>query len=322
MVKEFDLFESNPDCRLNGCPGSHLEWRCNTTLHRFRIGVTSCQGRSKRVGQSQMVSACSSILTLRHQHRYTSLDRMIKRDAGKPEEAGLPFFTVTKRPGAGLRRRPLAEQHTAERLRVLESMGLAENTGPGTRRVRQEFESILRAMQRSADRQKMLAAHGALMSDERLPPAVLDFRRFTSLEGRILVHGEEDTGRQAGRSYLMLEATDGQVHYIYYTPEMEEARSRGGLRTNSFVRLRKRFSEGHPALKIEELGDSKSILRNKRFLREPVQHLIGRGIATEEAGWNGWLGRYHRALHEAATTLEHKRLRKRVEFKKDRSRGL
>jgi type IV secretory pathway VirD2 relaxase len=170
-----------------------------------------------------------------HQHRYTSLDRMIKRDAGKPEEAGLPFFTVTKRPSAGLRRRPLAEQHTAERLRVLESMGLAENTGPGTWRVRREFESILRAMQRSADRQKMLAAHGALMSDERLPLAVLDFRRFTSLEGRILVHGEEDTGRQAGRSYLMLEATDGQVHYIYYTPEMEEARSRGRLRINSYL---------------------------------------------------------------------------------------
>jgi hypothetical protein len=125
---------------------------------------------------------------------------MINRDAGKPEEAGLPFFSVTKRPGAGLRRSVLVEQHTAERLRVLESMGLAENTGPGTWRVRREFESILRAMQRSADRQKMLAAHGALISDERLPLAVLDFRRFTSLEGRILVHGEEDTGLQAGRS--------------------------------------------------------------------------------------------------------------------------
>ena len=84
-------------------------------------------------------------------------------------------------------------------------------------------------------------------------------------------------GCQAGRSYLMLEATDGQIHYIYYTPEMEEARSRGRLRTNSFVRLRKRFSECHPVLKIEELGDSESILRNKRFLRETVQRLIGRG---------------------------------------------
>ena len=35
-------------------------------------------------------------------------------------------------------------------------------------RVRRDFESILRAMQRANDRQKMLAAHGALLSDERL----------------------------------------------------------------------------------------------------------------------------------------------------------
>ena len=108
-------------------------------------------------------------------------------------------------------------------------MGLAEPSGPNTWRVRQDFENILRAMQRSADRQKTLAAHGVLMSDDRLPLAVLDFRRFSTLEGRILGHGEEDTGRLAGRSYFMLEGTDGQVHYVYYTPELEAARSHGGL---------------------------------------------------------------------------------------------
>ena len=43
------------------------------------------------------------------------------------------------------------------------------------------------------------------MSDERLPLAVLDVRRLNTLEGRILVHGEEDTGRQVDRSYFMLE---------------------------------------------------------------------------------------------------------------------
>jgi hypothetical protein len=89
-------------------------------------------------------------------------------------------------------------------LKFLESMGLAEPADPNTWHVRQDFENILRAMQRSADRQKMLAAHGVLMSDERLPLAVLDIRRLTTLEGRILVHGEEDTGGHAGRSYFML----------------------------------------------------------------------------------------------------------------------
>jgi type IV secretory pathway VirD2 relaxase len=258
-----------------------------------------------------------------HQHRFTSLDRIINRDAEKAEEAAFPFFTVVMDPnraGPG-RSAPLVEQHTAERLKFLESMGLAEPTGPNTWRVRQDFENVLRAMQRSADRQKMLAAHGVLMSDERLPLAVLDFRRLTTLEGRILVHGEEDTGRQAGRSYFMLEGTDGQVHYVYYTPELEAARSQGGLRTNSFVRLRKLFAEGHPMLAIDDLGDSESILRNKGYLRETAHRLIRRGIALREDGWNGWLGRYQKALSEVATASDGQHRTTKVERVRRRDQG-
>jgi len=237
-----------------------------------------------------------------HQHRYTSLDRIIKRHTEQVEEVDSPTFTLVMDPkGAGFGRSAwLVEQHTAERLKFLESIGLAEPTGPNTWRVRRDFENILRAMQRSADRQKTLAAHGAIMSDERLPLAVLDFRRLTTLEGRILVHGEEDNGR----SYLMLEGTDGQVHYIYYTPELEATRSHGGLRINSLVRLRKLFSEGHPVLEIDELGDSESILSNAHYLRETAQRLVRSGIVPQEDAWNGWLGRYQKAVCDAATTLD------------------
>ena len=241
-----------------------------------------------------------------HEHRYTSLDRAIKRDAVWPESVASTFFTVVRDPNQdrGNPTARLMQQHTTERLIALEGMGLAERADPNLWRVRGNFEDVLRAMQRSADRQKMLAAHGVLMSDERLPLVVLDLRSLTTVEGRILVHGEEETGRQAGRSYLMLEGTDGRVHYVYYTPEMEAARNRGGLRANSFIRLRKLFSEGRPLLEIDELGDSESILRNKRYLRETVQRLIRRGIVPQDDGWNGWLGRYQKALGEAATSLE------------------
>ena len=78
----------------------------------------------------------------------------------------------------------------------------------------------------------MLASHGALLSDERLPLVVLDMRKLKTLEGRVLAHGEEEAGKSAGRHYLLLEGTDAKVHLIYYTPEMEEARSRGKLRPN------------------------------------------------------------------------------------------
>jgi hypothetical protein len=198
-------------------------------------------------------------------------------------------------------------------------MGLAERAGPNTWQVRGDFEDILRAMQRSADRQKMLTAHGVLMSDERLPLVVLDFRHLTSLEGRVLVHGEEETGRQS--SYIMLEGTDGRVHYVYYTPEMEAARGRGGLRINSLVRLRKLVSEGHTVLEIDELGDSESILRNKRYLQETAQRLMRRGIVPQEDGWNGWLGRYQKALVEAATTVERQHFTNETERGRRRDHG-
>jgi type IV secretory pathway VirD2 relaxase len=259
-----------------------------------------------------------------HLHRYTSLDRIIKREAKKVEDATSPFFTVlaidSGRDRVG-RSPSLVEQHTTDRLKFLESMGLAEPADPNTWRVRQDFENILRAMQRSGDRQKMLAAHGVLMSDERLPLAVLDVRRLTALEGRILVHGEEDTGRQAGRSYFMLEGTDGQVYYVYYTPELEAARSQGCLRTNSFVRLRKVFSEGHPLINIDDSGDSESILRNKAYLRETSQQLIRRGMVPQEEGWNGWLGRYQKALTEAAMHPEHPRPVKETQRDRRRDHG-
>jgi type IV secretory pathway VirD2 relaxase len=278
---------------------------------------------TRQLGYRTQLDAAAAQRREVHQHRYTSLDRVIKREGKGAEEADSPFFTVAKDPSGARRGQSgsLIEQHTAERLKVLETIGLAEATGPNTWRVRRDFENILRAMQRSADRQKMLAAHGVPMSDERLLLTGLGSRRLTFLEGRILVHGEEDTGRAAGRSYLMLEGTDGQVHYVYYTPEMEAARGRGGLRTNAFVQLRKLFSEGRPVLKIDELGDSESVLRNKRHLRETVQRLMRRGIVLQEDGWNGWLGRYQKALCDAAISLERQRSTKHPERERHRDHG-
>ncbi len=254
------------------------------------------------------------------QHRFTSFDRIIQRDADKAEAAESPFFTITKDPSrAGLGpSTSLNERRTAERLMVLESMGLAESAGLKTWRVRREFANILRAMQRSADRQKALAAHGALISDERLQMTVLDLRSLTALEGRILVHGEEES---SGRSYLILEGTDAQVHYIYYTPEIEAARNRGELRTNSFVQLRKSSAEGRPALEIDDMGDSEAMLGNNRKLRELGQRLIRQGIVLQDDGWSGWLGRYQKALWDAVTTLEIPSVTRPSERHKDRDLG-
>jgi hypothetical protein len=55
----------------------------------------------------------------------------------------------------------------------------------------------------------------------------------------------------------MLEGTDAKVHFIYYTPEMEEARSRGELGSNSFIRLRKRSATA--TFDVNHLGDAEKI---------------------------------------------------------------
>ena len=63
-------------------------------------------------------------------------------------------------------------------------MGLAHEVTPGEWRVRSDFQTVLKAMQRTTDRQKMLASHGAIVSDERLQLVVYDPRQQRSLEGK------------------------------------------------------------------------------------------------------------------------------------------
>jgi len=176
-------------------------------------------------------------------------------------------------------------------------------------------------MQRVSDRQKTLTAHGVPMSDERLPIEMLDMRQLTSVEGRILVHGQDE---QSGQSYLILEGTDAKMHFIYYTPEMEEARSRGVLRTNSFVRLRKLFPVGRLTLDIRDLGDAGKLLNNRHLLEENACELLKRGATPTENGWGGWLGKYQAALASAANEVGPNRERLSApspERRRDRSRG-
>jgi len=130
------------------------------------------------------------------------------------------------------------------------------------------------------------------------------------------VHGEEEA---SGRSYLMLEGTDGHVYHVYRTPEMEELRSQRGLQTNSFIRLRKLSTARGPVVEIKDMGDSEAILTNKAHLRETAREMIRRGVYPQDGGWNGWLGRYQKALVDRAFALEQDKAKERERRK---SRGL
>jgi len=254
--------------------------------------------------------------------RFTSLDRAILREAQRstpgPDSS---YLIVVKNPAqAGLNDSArLHLNHVAARLAVLQRMGLAESTAPHTWHVRYDVEEVLRAMQRASDRQKTLAAHGVPMSDGRLPIEILDMRRLTAVEGRILVHGQDE---QSGQNYLILEGTDAKVHFIHYTPEMDEVRSRGGLRTNYYVRLRKLSIADRSTLDIRDLGDAEKLLNNRRLLEENARALLKRGAMPMEDGWGGWLGKYQAALASTAKEIVHNRERlPSPERRRDRSGG-
>lgn len=262
---------------------------------------------TRQLGHRNQVDAIAAERREIQERRFTLLDRMINRSNSNDGSTAEHF--VVRRP-SGRASRP-REQHIDARLAVLQQMGLA-TAGAGCEwLVRRDFETVLKAMQRTNDRQKMLASHAALLSDERLPLVVLDLRKLKAIEGRVLAHGEEETGKASGRHYLLLEGTDAKVHLIYYTPEMEEARSRGRLRPNSFVRLQKQFENGRPVLEVEDSGDAERILGNRRHFLDRAKALGSDGVDPQTRIWRGWLGRYQTAFTKTAlelTTLDSSRV--------------
>jgi len=235
------------------------------------------------------------------EQRYTSLDREISRAKNGEAGGGERFQIVVPIGSSGSAE--LSRWYLAERLAFLNKMGLAENVGPNVWQVRRDFEGVLRAMQQASDRQKTLAAHGVPVSDPRLPFVMLDLKTLKSVEGRVLVHGEEENGRNAGHGYFLLEGTDARVYYVPYRPEIEDARNHGALRTNSFVRLRKLFADGEPLLETDDLGAAEVILSNKRHLNEAALRFVSRGVPPPVAGLGGWLGRYQAAVKAASLAL-------------------
>ena len=241
-----------------------------------------------------------------NQRRYTSLDRAIERrampgtqDNSKHWKVSIDRELMNRSSTAAFHERTL---HS--RLVVLQMMGLADQMNETDWRMRVDLASILRTMQLVSDRQKMIASKGVLLSDERLRLNVLDFRKTPEVQGRVLVHGEEEQSNGANRHYLLLEGTDAQVHMVFYTSEMEEARSRGKLKPNNFVRLQNKFVVGQGSLKIDDYGSADLVLTNQAFLGRTAHALVKRGITLNDEGWGGWLGRYQAAVRGAA--LEHR----------------
>src|ERR1700679_2889071 len=86
----------------------------------------------------------------------------------------------------------------------------------------------------------------------------------------------------------MLEGTDGRAHYLRYTPELDEARSRGDLTTNSFIVINKSMDENRRRrIGVANLGNAEALLENRDHFRSLAKRLLQRTCLHGESlrGW-------------------------------------
>jgi len=230
-----------------------------------------------------------------HQKRYTSLDRMLSSMRSEATPGHSHSMVDLAKRNSEMERCILQR-----RLLFLEKMGLASCTGSNRWLLPPDFETILHAMQRTDDRQRSLASKAALVSDPRLPSRLTDLSSSQRLEGRVLGHREEES---TGRTYMILEGTDRNIHFIFRTAELDVARRQGKLNPNSFVRLTTRLIDQHSTTAVQYFGDSEKLLSNKDYFRSVAHEFQNRGVIPSVTGAAGWLGKYEAKIADAAQMI-------------------
>ncbi len=218
------------------------------------------------------------------QSRVTSLDRSIAKL--KPAEHAGDTFAVSfnLRATNSLKPEKRAEiVAMAARLRTLEGMGLASQLNDTTWTVSSNFVDVLKTVQMAGDRQKTLARQMALASDMNMPVLVEDWRALTTLRGRVLGHGEEE---DKGKHFMLIEGTDGKLHYLTHCRETEQLREQHELRAHEFIT----FTRMDGALHIKQHGHAEAILNSGAFLKTQPVPPAGQDLRP------GWLGKYDAAI--------------------------
>ena len=208
--------------------------------------------------------------------RPTSIDRaMLKGLAAEPSDLQLGGYV-------------LAPDNTLwkARLQFLASAGLVKDHGPHQWIVPADLSWTLQQMALAADRQRMLARSGVAISDDKMPQSrtVLNEQSGT-LRGRVLANVEEE---ETGKMHLILEGTDGIVHFIRHEAAITSRRSKGDLKPNHFVV----FEPANADVRVSDLGDADLYLISPHFRRAPLPA----EAASASHPWRGWLGLYHQQL--------------------------
>ncbi|MCX6593148.1 MAG: DUF3363 domain-containing protein [Acidobacteria bacterium] len=225
-VAHFNTEHPHVHVLLRGVAAGH-ELRLNPDYIRSGIRKQAEELCTNQLGYRTAADRAESANREVDQPRFTTLDIPLRRQntpANDHADSADHFVAAV----------PPTDQFLPRRLQVLQSMGLAEPMQGNEWAVRKDFESVLRAMKQSTDRQKMLASCAALVSDPRLPIQFTPPSRIRHLEGRVLGHLLDDA---TGKVQMLLEGTDAKVHIIPHNQAIEGLRNSGLLRPSSVVSL-------------------------------------------------------------------------------------
>jgi hypothetical protein len=96
--------------------------------------------------------------------------------------------------------------------------------------------------------------------------------------------------------------------FVNHTPEIQEARSKGKMRPDSFVRIEKTFVEGVPRVDVQDFGKAAGLLKNKPYFDQRASRSRpSKSTNGTSQEWNGWLGKYQRAMRDACVERQQNR---------------
>jgi Protein of unknown function (DUF3363) len=158
-------------------------------------------------GLSDALTGPAEILV--ESNRITKIGRSVRRPPGA-QVIDLSERTVSP----GFRERPVRQTMRIGRLKKLEGLGLAEERRAGVWSIDAKLESKLRQLGERADTFKMMQRTLREAGIERPAPGLALFesaRRRTPLIGKVVAVGLVDA--ITDRQYVIVDGTDGRVHY-------------------------------------------------------------------------------------------------------------
>jgi hypothetical protein len=216
-----------------------------------------------------------------HQARFNDLDRAILRRTAE----GAVYVNPALATGV----RQATEGCYVDRLNYLQSIGLAQQTAEHSWTVAPNVENVLRTIADAHDRQRTLDRFGVPASDPATPVHATAWRDLDKLEGRILVHGQEDN---SDRAYMLIEDVNGVIRFMEHRREIEQLRAVGRLQPGSYIAMRMRWIHKQPLWIVNDFGPAEEALRHQQFLEQCTY----RGVDPKHH-LGGWLGRFRDAIH-------------------------